>query len=236
MSARPFDAKRLRKVHGGARNRADRVTYSLTAKQVHDIMKSVARASEIGLPLNRHWTIHWERAGMPDDKARAATSVLLTLVRDWLRKQGHMFACVWVRENDNGDGSKGSHVHIIIHVPAGVKWCGWRNRRWLERVTGQRYVAGVGLTRAIGGSSKAAWASPSLFYANLGVVAGYVSKGVTSHAVGASALRRNADGGRIIGKRWGRSQNLGWRRPVEVSGGQHERMFKIVKNTGAEFW
>ena len=190
--------------HGGARNRADRISYGLTKKQVRDILAAVVQASAIGMPLNRHWTVHWGRMGVADDKACAATGALLTLVRDWLRKQGHRFACVWVRENDDGDGSKGSHVHILLHVPITVRWCGWRNRRWVQRVTGRRYVPRTSRTRVIGRSTKAAETSPDAFLANVSIVTAYVAKGalkpVPKDLTGGSGL-----GGVVIGKRCGRS-------------------------------
>ena len=194
--------------HGGARNRADRVSYQLTEKQVRNIFAAVARANAIGLPLNRHWTVHWDLAGVTDDKAGAATRALLTLVRDWLRKQGHRFACVWVRENDEGDGSKGSHVHILLHVPAGVRWCGWRNRRWVKRVTGRDYVSRTSRTRTIGRSAGAAKTSPGSFLANSAVVCGYISKSAPARVLELLAVSRGAEMGKIVGKRWGRSQSL----------------------------
>ena len=204
-----FSVSAVKAKHGGARNRADRTSNELTEKQIHAIFAAVAKASTIGLPLNRHWTVHWSKAGLTDDQACAATSTLLTLVRDWLRKQGHRFACVWVRENDHGDRSKGSHVHIMLHVPAELKWCGWRNRRWLERVTSRPYVSGTSRTRIIGHRKNAAKASPDSFAANLGVVAGYVAKNAPTGVLLALGVIRRSESGMVIGKRWGRSATLG---------------------------
>ena len=203
-----FSVSAVKATHGGARNRAGRTSNALTEKQVRAIFAAVADASAIGLPLNRHWTVHWSKAGLTDDQACAATSTLLTLVRDWLRKQGQRFACVWVRENDHGDQSKGSHVHIMLHVPAELKWCGWRNRRWLERVTGRPYVSGTGQTGIIGRRKSAAEASPDSFRANLAVVAGYVVKNAPSGILRALGVIRRGECGVVIGKRWGRSAAL----------------------------
>lgn len=194
--------------HGGARNRADRVSYHLAEQQVRAIFAAVTNASAIGLPLNRHWTVHWDRAGVTDDKAGAATGALLALVRDWLRKQGHRFACVWVRENDEGDASKGSHVHILLHLPTSVKWCGWRNRRWLERVSGRLYAPLTSQTRVVGRSRSAAKASPASYHANLWTMAGYVSKSAPASVLKALEIGRRPESGGIIGKRWGRSLAL----------------------------
>ena len=208
-SARPFLASQSTSGHGGARNRADRTSNGLIEQQVGAIFAAVARASAIGLPLNRHWTVHWTRAGVTDNLAAASTGALLTLVRDWLRKQDHRFACVWVRENDGGDGFKGSHVHILLHVPAELKWCGWRNRRWLERVTRRDYVARTGRTHVIGRSKSAARASPGAFDANLAVVTAYVTKEAPAGVLRALGFERHGEGGTVIGKRWGRSASLG---------------------------
>lgn len=207
-SARPFPALQSNSSHGGARNRADRTSAGLTEKQVRAIFAAVARASAIDLPLNRHWTVHWTRAGVTDDKACAATGALLTLVRDWLRKHGHRFACVWVRENDDGDGSKGSHVHILLYVPIELKWCGWRNRRWLERVTRRAYVARTSRTQVVGGSKSAAKPSLAPFRANLRAITAYISKSAPTGALRALGVDRHGEGGTVIGKRWGRSEAL----------------------------
>ena len=203
-----FGSSAAKATHGGARNRTDRVSYQLTEKQVRAIIAAVDRSNVIGLPLNRHWTVHWDLAGVTDDKAGAATRALLTLVRDWLRKQGHRFACVWVRENDEGDGCKGSHVHILLHVPDCVRWCGWRNRRWLERVTGRRYKPRTSRTRVVGRSARAASASPESFHANLAAVTGYVAKAAPAGVLAAVGICRPTVSGRVMGKRCGRSTTL----------------------------
>ena len=197
-----------KRCHGGARNRADRVSYQLTDKQVRGIFEAVTRASAIGLPLNRHWTVHWDLAGVTDDKAGAATRALLTLVRDWLRKQGHRFACVWVRENDEGDGSKGSHVHILLHVPAKVRWCGWRNRRWLERVTSSVYVKRTSRTRVVGRSLNDTSSTSRQFQINLANVTSYIVKSAADNVLSNHGICRQADSGSILGKRWGRCATL----------------------------
>lgn len=207
-SAGPFDGKPRSLGWGGARNRADRVSDGLTAKQVTALWRAVGRATDIGLPLNRHWTIHWGRLGLLDSEACTATGALLTLVRDWLRKQGLPFAYVWVRENDAGDPDKGSHVHILLHLSEYVVWSGWRTRRWIERATGRAYRTGASCTKVIGRSRKTAYAATEAFLVNLGAVAAYVAKGASIDAVEALGRDWSQPGGRIIGKRWGRSQNL----------------------------
>lgn len=186
---------------GGARNRADRVTYGLSAKQVADTIDAAATAWAIGLPLTRHITIHWERAGVPDDRAAAATGALLKLASQFLQKRGHRFAYLWVRENDDGDGSKGSHVHILAHIPlaAASAFTGMQ-RRWLRRVTGRIYRAGVIRTTRIGRTLRAATATPEAYGGNLASVVAYLVKGASDGVAGGA--------GRVVGKRSGRSQNV----------------------------
>ena len=136
-SERTFNAKPSFSTWGGARNRADRASNCVTLAQASRVILAAQRAYGIGLPLNRHVTLQWTRAGIEDFEAATATGAFLTLVRDWLRKRDGQFAYTWVRENDEGDGSKGSHVHILMHLPASTEWTYWRSRRWLERVTGR---------------------------------------------------------------------------------------------------
>lgn len=136
----------------GSLRRVSRVP--LTVKQTAEIIEAARFAASIGLPLNRHLTIHWEAAGVPDSRAAAATAAFLTLARDWLRKRGAPFAWVWVREN--GDG-KGSHVHFLMHCrPALARGFAGMQRRWLRRVTGKPYRARVIRTVRIGGALTAA--------------------------------------------------------------------------------
>ncbi|MCJ8158551.1 hypothetical protein [Sphingomonas sp. LaA6.9] len=205
-SARPFDAKHGFSGWGGARNSTDRTSVALTLRQASGIIEAAQFAYRVGLLFNRHVTIHLERAGVSDSEAAAAIGAFLTLARDWFRKQGKRTAWAWVREN--GDG-KGSHVHILLHVPVCVKWSGWRLRRWLERITGKPYQAGIIQTARIGGTTRAAATAPAAYQANLAAVVAYVIKGASPDAARALGLERLEDGGRIIGKRAGWSQNVG---------------------------
>lgn len=207
--ARQSNAKSFVSTWGGARNRADRVSDSITAAQASGLIDAAQRAWTIGLPLNRHVTIQWTRAGIADREAAAATGAFLTLVRDWLRKRGGQLAYVWVRENDKGDGAKGSHVHILMHIPSGAPWTYWRSRHWLERVTGKPYRKGVIHTARIAGTVKACTMAPERYLSNLAAVVGYVIKGASERAAKALDLERRACGGLIIGKRMGWSQNIG---------------------------
>src|SRR5689334_17548887 len=49
---------------GGRRNRADRVSQTLTAEQCRKLIAATLFARSIGLPFSRHWTIHYQMAGI----------------------------------------------------------------------------------------------------------------------------------------------------------------------------
>jgi hypothetical protein len=192
---------------GGARNSASRYSDALTVKQTAEIVAAAQFAARIGLPLNRHLTIHWEAAGVPDCRAAAATAAFLTLARDWLRKRGAALAWAWTREN--GDG-KGSHVHILLHCrPELARAFAGMQRRWLRRVTGKPYRARIIRTARIGGTLTAAQTAPAVYAENLAAVVAYLLKGASPAAAREVGLERLEAGGRVIGKRAGTSQNIG---------------------------
>jgi hypothetical protein len=219
---------------GGRRNSAARTSSSLSLNQAAQIIEAAQFAAAIGLPFNRMLTIHWGQAGIADCRAAWATGRFLKLASDWIAKRCGRFSKVgrnrqriawaWVREN--GDG-KGSHVHILMHLPAdkitgengkraGDKTpakqrakLGNMPRRWLRSITGAPYIAGTIKTERIGGTAGAAQASPAAYRDNLAAVVGYVLKGASPAAARALGLERIEAGGVIIGKRAATSQNVG---------------------------
>lgn len=156
-------------------------------------------AAHIGLPLNRHITVHWAAAGIADDRAAMATTAFLKYLRDWL---GGRTAYVWVREN--GD-RKGTHLHILAHIPPRRRMSGARSRRWLERIAGQPYRPGTIMTRCIAG--RRAPDGP-VYAANLRAALDYIRKGAYRDAAEIIGIDHEG-GGRIIGKRCGTSRNIG---------------------------
>ena len=199
-SARHLCPQRLAKPRGGARNRADRVSEGISLRQAVGVVRAASAALQAGQPFNRHVTIHWGLAGIPDDRGAWATGRFLTLVRDAMRKRGLRTRWAWVREHGGG---KGSHVHILIHIPAGARWTGQQLRRWVERVTGTRMPPRTIQTSRIGGRTDTAERAPEVYLANLQTVVGYVLKGTVHNAADRLGLDRRAPGGRIIGKRVG---------------------------------
>ena len=184
--------------HGGARNRVDRISDSLTRAQCRNLIASAMTAMEIGRAFNRFITVHWESAGIADSEAMTATTAFLKALREWAGATAY----IWTREN--GDG-KGSHLHILAHIPAGKHWRGALSRRWLERITGKLYRRDVILTRRIVGAGQP---DGALYRANLGTVLAYVLKGANPDAAAALGFAHES-GGRIIGKRCGTSRNIG---------------------------
>lgn len=207
-SAAHVDAKHAASGWGGARNSANRLSNVLTLAKAQAIIGGANQAIKIGLPLNRFVTIHLERAGFADADATAAIGRVMKLASDWTRKHRQVIAYVWVRENDTGDGSKGSHVHILCHcpdnLPIGRMW-----QRWLRNVSGRPYRAKAIKSERIGGTLNAFATTPAAYLQNLDRVLAYIVKGVTPADAKTLGLPRHEAGGHIIGKRAGFSQNIG---------------------------
>lgn len=170
-------------------------------------------AGAIGLPLNRHITIHLGRLGIPDDDASRVITEFLKIMGDRLRKWGGGFAAIWARENGS---SKGSHVHIFAHIPGKFSDAFTRAQcRWVEKVAGRRLVRGTLRGRQVRGSQGAGAYQRAIAEQNAGNVARYLAKGTNSDVAAQFGLSKLERGGAIIGKRCGTTQNIGrgaWRR------------------------
>lgn len=189
---------------GGARNRAGRITAGLNERDAGKVSAATARALQIGLPFNRFTTVHWDAAGVGDDLK--ATGRLLKLIGDWLRSRGRQAAFAWVRE----DGPrKGAHVHILLHLPPDlVDAFNRRQRGWLA-ACGARWRGGVLKTRSIGRTYRQALGGGQDYLSNLAETVDYVLKGADHRTRERFGIRRCEDGGVVVGKRCGVSQNLG---------------------------
>jgi len=194
---------------GGARKKSSRMSMGLTQSQAVGVLAAVEHAGRIGLPLNRMITVHWGRLGLADTEAGPATSRLLNLMRRHAARGGWKFACVWVRECNPAAG-KGSHVHILAHVPAEASAAFTRSHaRWLLGATGRRYIARAWDSRRVGGRLRSYIDQPDWFLANVAVATAYLVKGALPDVADALALSRRDGGGPVIGKRAGWSECLG---------------------------
>jgi hypothetical protein len=206
--------------HGGKR-KAKEQTRGLSDSQVKAIINKGAVSLAAGMPLNRFVTVHWGALGLGDKVAFKATSKLMTFARDWLRDNGVKATWLWVRENDNGDGSKGSHVHWLLHLPETHREAfNGRLQGWCIKAAGaSRYVKNAVKSLPVGRHIDTHATAPDLYRANLREVLAYVLKGLTPQASNMAAQRLNAiwadggaatpnvgSGGVVTGKRVGFSR------------------------------
>lgn len=192
---------------GGARNRADRESHTLTTAQIGNLKAAKRHAEKIGLPFTRMISIHWEAAGVPLAGMAKATGRFTDLLAKALARHGSATAWLWTHEN--GDG-KGGHCHLLAHVPADlVLIVAALQRGWLRRITGQPYRKRVIHSDPIGGRLGLEIGNPDLHAVNLEAALAYVLKGASPEAASQFGLERLEYGGRIIGKRCGTSQNIG---------------------------
>lgn len=189
---------------GGARNRKDRETEALRQEHAEGILRAIAVAELKGMPLNRFWTVNYEWAGIDDSDAVAFIGRLLAQCARYARARGGVFAAVWVREIG---ATNGGHVHIALHFPAGWKLSGPKVRKWIKRAGG-KYSARVSDMRPIGGRLDCYLNNPQHYWTNVEAMASYMVKGSASEVVAELGLVTVKAGGRVIGKRWGRTQNV----------------------------
>lgn len=189
---------------GGARNRADRMSDRLTLEQCAKLIEAARFAELIGLPFNRHWIVHSERAGISPDDGQAFVGRLLRLARNYVKRRGGQFAANYCREN--GDG-KGEHVHILMHVPPALSLLN-KTASWVRKAGGT-YGAGVSRVATIGGSVKRLDPASEHYQANADIVLAYLLKGAEKQAAEALGLHKWGEFGWIMGKRCGASENIG---------------------------
>jgi len=189
---------------GGARNFKNRTTIALRQEHAEGILSAIAVADLTGLTLNRFWTVNYERAGIEDSTGARFIGNLLAQCNRYARTNGGQFAAVWVREIGPKNGA---HVHIALHFPTGWKLSGHLTRKWIKRASG-RYCAKVSDIRPIGGHLDCVLTSPAHYWANAEAMANYMLKGSGDDVADELGLRLRKCGGQVVGKRWGRTQNL----------------------------
>ena len=172
----------------------------------------------IGLAFNRHWTVHYEMAGIAEHDGAAFVGRLLSLARKKVRRDGGELAALWVREN--GDG-KGGHVHILLHLPLGMTL---RNctRRWIKAAGGTP-ARRASKVRTIVGSIGNGQPGGERYRANADAVLAYLLKGADGQTARSLGLRRLGEGGPIIGKRAGWTQNIG-----RIAQKRHKEHFSML--------
>lgn len=190
---------------GGARNRADRITNSLSDKQVVALLDAAEFAISEGRTFQRHWTIHYGKAGIKAAYGARFVSHVLALVAKQARREGGTLTALWVRERAS---DKGEHVHILMHLPADMRLHG-RTRRWIEAAGGQ-WRPGVSCVRIVGGRlSKFAVDRSAHHLANIQNVTRYLLKAGGAKTCARLDLSRSGNGGTIVGKRCGWTNNIG---------------------------
>lgn len=183
---------------GGPRNSACRVSEHIRPLKALEFVEAAQKAHVIGLPFNRHLTVHWGKAGLHDAQAAAATGRLIKLMREWVRKRGGATAYAWLREEGP---YKGPHSHILLHMPEGLSLA--FTRRWYKRVTGWTAKVPRFAVKSvcIGGTARAGFSGSDWYLANLAYVVGYLLKGSDASTGVALGLDEHSLGGSIVGKR-----------------------------------
>lgn len=190
---------------GGARNRADRISDRLTDRQVAGIIQAAAFALATERTFQRHWIIHYGKAGIEERGGANFVSRVLALAGKQARREGGMLTALWVRERAS---EKGEHVHILMHLPAAMRLHG-RTRRWIEAAGGQ-WQPGVSRIRIIGGRlSKLETNRGAHYKRNAENVARYLLKAASRETGRRMALTRAGQTAPIVGKRCGWTQNIG---------------------------
>ena len=168
------------------------------------MMAAASHAEKIGLAFNRHWIVHYERAGIAEGDGARFVGHVLRLASAYARRAGGEAAAVWARENGEG---KGGHVHILLHLPDGLSLRN-RTRRWIVAAGGEMRGR-VSRVRSIGGRLSLAKAGDAHRLQNTDNLLAYLAKGASRETGLAMGLRRYGEGGLVIGKRCGWTQNIG---------------------------
>lgn len=190
---------------GGARNRADRFSNGLTDGQVEALLAASSFALATGRTFQRHWIIHYGKAGIGASDGARFVSHVLALASKQARREGGALTALWVRERAS---DKGEHVHILLHLPTAMR-LHHRTRRWIV-AAGGTWQPGVSRVTIIGGAlAKIGANSHPRWNANAANVTRYLLKAASEETGARLDLSRSGVGGRIIGKRCGWTQNLG---------------------------
>lgn len=195
---------------GGARNRADRVSDALADHKVDELLEAARFALATGRTFQRHWIVHYGRAGIGEHEAAGFIRKLFERVGKQAKRAGGELTALWVRERASGYGE---HIHILLHLPAGLSLRN-RTRRWIA-AAGGTYRPGVSMTKSIGGrlvkqtGKNGSYSATAHYQANAANVVRYLLKSAELAKGQRLGLKHSGRGGRIIGKRCGWTQNIG---------------------------
>lgn len=196
---------------GGARNRGDRETIALADDKIDALLSAAIFAFAMGRTFQRHWIVHYGKAGIAEHDAGRFIGRLLHQLGKQARRAGGELVALWVRETAS---DLGGHVHILLHLPVGMVLRN-RTRRWIV-AAGGRYETGVSRTKRIGGrlvNVKVAGTDDGIdgahHRANAENVVRYLLKSATLEKGESLGLKYSGRGGRIVGKRCGWTQNIG---------------------------
>lgn len=126
---------------GGARNRADRISWQLSESQCRTMLNRSYDAWQAGQPMSRFITLAWGKAGIEASDAVRLTGQFVAKAREWMLSHGYPMPWVWVQER--GDAF-GQHAHILLYVPAELDLL-FRPMpmRWTKPIARQGYGKGV---------------------------------------------------------------------------------------------
>ncbi|MBX7539652.1 hypothetical protein [Qipengyuania sphaerica] len=169
------------------------------------LLDAAAYAISTGRTFQRHWTIHYGKAGIEAENGARFVSKVLALASKQAKREDGVLTALWVRERAS---DKGEHVHILMHLPAGMRLHG-RTRRWIE-AAGGKWQHGVSRITIVGGVlPKIEAENGDRHTRNASQVVRYLLKASSNDTGQRLDLTRSGMGGRIIGKRCGWTQNIG---------------------------
>ena len=177
--------------------------------KVNSLLDAARFALATRRTFQRHWIVHYGRAGIGEHAAAGFIRKLLDQVSRLARRAGGELTALWVREHAS---AYGEHVHILLHLPPGLSLRN-RTRRWIE-TAGGTYQPGVSMTKSIGGrldkqTEKNGSDTGEHHRDNAANVVRYLLKSASAEKGGQLGLTRHGRAGRIIGKRCGWTQNIG---------------------------
>ena len=106
---------------------------------------------------------------------------------------------------------------MLLHLPSGMTL---RNRTWpWIKAAGGRPVRRVSHVRTIGGNVQSARQASEVYRRNADAVLAYLLKAASSDTGNALGLPLHGEGGCVVGKRCGTSQNIGAKARTKVRAG-----------------